>query len=108
MPIVEFASQDGPPLLVKVDTTTVDDVVTRGLDDSALIHKAERTFEAALQPIRAVAQAVMNEVEAVPHRPDEVTVSFGLDFTASTSAVLAAANASANVSVELSWKTASH
>jgi hypothetical protein len=104
MQIVEFASQDGPPLLVRVETTSVDELVTRGLGSSTLIDKAERTFEAALQPIRTVANAVINQLGAVARQPDEVTVEFGLEFTATTSAVLAAAHASANVSVQLTWK----
>jgi dihydroorotase len=104
MPIVEFASEDGAPLLIHVETTPVDDLVTRGLGTSALIEKAERTFEAALAPIRTVAEAVTTELRAVTHQPDEVAVGFGLDFTASTSAVLASANATANVSVQLTWK----
>jgi hypothetical protein len=104
MPIVEFASQDGPSLLVQVQTKQADELVTRGLGDSTLINKAERTFEAALEPIRIVAEAVIGELRAVNHQPDEVTVGFGLEFTATTSAVLAAANAAASVSVQLTWK----
>ena len=104
MPIVEFTSQDGPPLLVQVHTTAPDELVTRGLGESALVNKAERSFEAALQPIRTVAEAVISELRAVAHQPDEVTVEFGLDFTATTSAVLAAANATASISVQLTWK----
>jgi Trypsin-co-occurring domain 1 len=104
MPIVEFANEDGPPLLIQVETTPVDDLVTRGLETSTLIEKAERTFQAALAPIRTVAEAVTAELRAVSRQPDEVTVGFGLDFTASTSAVLASANATANVSVQLTWK----
>lgn len=108
MPIVEFASENGPPLLIQVETNPVDDLVTRGLGSSTLIEKAERTFQAALAPIRTVAEAVTTELRAVSRQPDEVTVGFGLDFTASTSAVLASANATANVSVQLTWKLDPH
>jgi Trypsin-co-occurring domain 1 len=105
MQIVEFANQSGPPLLVRVQTTPTDEIVTRGLGSSTLVDKAEQTFDAALRPIRTIAEAVVGQLGAVSRQPDEVTVQFGLEFTASTSAVLAAANASANVSVELTWKT---
>jgi hypothetical protein len=104
MQIVEFASQDGPPLLVRVQSTSADELVTRGLGSSTLIDKAEHTFEAALQPIRTVANAVISQLGAVSRQPDEIAVSFGLEFTASTSAVLASANAAANVSVQLTWR----
>jgi hypothetical protein len=37
-------------------------------------------------------------------RSDEVPVDFGLEFTADTSAVLAAASTTANAAVRLTWK----
>jgi Trypsin-co-occurring domain 1 len=103
--IVEFTSADGSTLLVRVRPTASEDLVTRGLGGgSSLVGRAERTFEAALQPIRTVAEGVIGELSSMARRPDEVTVEFGLEFTADTSAVLASATASANVSVHLTWR----
>jgi hypothetical protein len=104
MQTVEFTSEDGTTLLVRVQPTAPDDLVTRGLGSSGLTAKAERTFEAALQPIRTVAEGVISELSSMARRPDEVTVDFGLEFTADTSAVLASATATANVAVHLTWK----
>ena len=104
MQIVEFTSADGTPLLVRVQPTAPDDLVTRGLGSSGPVARAERTFEAALQPIRTVAEGVISELSSMARRPDEVTVDFGLEFTADTSAILASATATANVAVHLTWK----
>jgi hypothetical protein len=104
MQIVEFTSSDGATLLVRVQSTATGDLVTRGLGSSGLVEKAERTFEAALQPIRTVADGVISELSSMARHPDEVTVEFGLEFTADTSAILASAAATANVAVHLTWK----
>ncbi|MDX6318074.1 MAG: hypothetical protein QOD35_1474 [Nocardioidaceae bacterium] len=107
MQIVEFTSSDGSTVRVRVQPTAPDDLVTRGLGSAELVGKAERTFEAALQPIRTVAEGVVSELSSMARRPDEVSVEFGLEFTADTSAILASAAATANVAVHLTWKAPS-
>jgi hypothetical protein len=104
MQIVEYTSSDGSTVRVRVQPTAPDDLVTRGLASSELVGKAERTFEAALQPIRTVAEGVVSELSSMARHPDEVSVEFGLEFTADTSAILASAAATANVAVHLTWK----
>ena len=82
MQIVEYTSSDGSTVRVRVQPTAPDDLVTRGLGSSELVGKAERTFEAALQPIRTVAEGVVSELSSMARHPDEVSVEFGLEFTA--------------------------
>ena len=62
--------------------------MTRGLGESAVVERAQRTFETALRPIRTVSEGVLAELRAIPRHPDAVTVEFGLEFTANSSAVL--------------------
>ena len=106
MPIVEFDAGDGATVLVKVSDTG-DGLVTRGLGgESELVERAEKTFAAALRPIRTVADGVLAQLQAIPRQPDEVAVDFGLELAANSSAVLVGASAAANVRVHLSWSAA--
>lgn len=104
MNIVEFETQDGTAVLVKVPDGGHGDLVTRGMGDSAVVERAQRTFEAALRPIRAVAEGVLAELRAVPRQPDTVSVEFGLEFTANSSAVVVGASGAASIRVQLEWQ----
>ena len=104
MTIVEFEAEDGATVLVRV-AETHDGLVTRGLGgESQVVERAQRTFEAALRPIRTVSDGVLAALQAIPRQPDEVSVEFGLELTAGTSAVLVGTSAAATVRVQLSWK----
>lgn len=104
MSIVEFETEDGTAVLVKVPGTGHGEVVTRGLGDSGVVERAQRTFEAALRPIRVVSEAVLTELRAVGRHPDSVSVEFGLEFTASSSAVVVGATGAACIRVQLAWQ----
>ena len=104
MPIVEFEAEDGATVLVRVPDAG-GGLVTRGLGgESAVVERAERTFEAALRPIRTVSDGVLSALQAIPRQPDEVSVEFGLELTADSTALLVGASAAATVRVQLSWK----
>lgn len=103
MSIVEFETEDGTAVLVKVPDSGHGELVTRGLGDSAVFERAQRTFESALRPIRAVSEGVLAELRAAPRHPDSVTVEFGLEFTANSSAVLVGAKGAASINVQLTW-----
>ena len=104
MSIVEFETEDGTAVLVKVPSSGHGELVTRGFGDSAVVERAQRTFEAALRPIRAVSEGVLAELRAVPRHPDSVSVEFGLEFTANSSAVVVGATGAACIRVQLSWQ----
>jgi hypothetical protein len=104
MSIVEFETQDGTAVLVKVAASGHGELVTRGLGDSAVVERAQRTFEAALSPIRAVSEGVLTELRSVRRHPDSVSVEFGLEFTANSTAVLVGARGAASIRVQLTWQ----
>ena len=103
MSIVEFETEDGTTVLVKVPQGGPGELVTRGLGDSGVVERAQRTFESALRPIRAISEGVLAELRAVPRQPDSVSVEFGLEFTANSSAVVVAGSGSASIRVQLAW-----
>lgn len=108
MSIVQFETEDGTAVLVKGTAAGGDDgLVIRGTGDSAVVERAQRTFESALRPIRAVSEGVLAELRQVGRHPDSVSVEFGLEFTASTSAVVVGAGGAASIRVQLAWKAPS-
>ena len=104
MSIVEFETEDGTVVLVRTTDDLPGEVVVRGMGDSGVVQRAQRSFEAALRPIRAVTEGVLAELEAIPRHPDSVSVEFGLEFTANSSAVLVGATGAASIRVQLTWQ----
>ncbi|WP_239310246.1 CU044_2847 family protein [Frankia sp. Cj3] len=104
MVAVEFPLEDGGVVLVQV-TDEPGAVVTRGGPGGPeTIERAERTFDAALATIRTVAQTVLRQLQPLTRYPDEITVTFGLELTAKSGALLAAAGATAQLQVGLTWR----
>ncbi|MFE2219157.1 CU044_2847 family protein [Streptomyces canus] len=104
MTIVEFLLQDGSAVLVRVsDGQTQGSVLTRGASASAVIEKAEGTFESVMQAVRAVTHGVATQVEAFPQRPDALVVQFGVELNAQAGAIVTAVGASAQLTVSLTW-----
>jgi hypothetical protein len=65
--------------------------------------QASQTFEQAVGRIRPAAQALITQLRALAHVPDEVQVEFGLELSAEARAYIASASTSANFKVSLAW-----
>jgi hypothetical protein len=107
MAIVGFPLDGGGQVLVRVDGDTSDwsGVVTRGGGMEERLQEAQCTFEAALDPIRTVAQGVLDRLSALERAPDEVRVEFGLELSAKAGAIVSASG-SAALNVALTWRNA--
>ena len=101
--VVEFPLEDGGVVLVEA-ADYHGSVVTRGGGTAEAVARAERSFEAALGTIRTVAEAVLGQLQPLTRHPDEVAVTFGLELTAKSGALLVAAGATAQLHVQLTWK----
>ncbi|MEX5258103.1 CU044_2847 family protein [Kocuria arenosa] len=77
--------------------------VTRGGGSAAMVQQAQRTFEEAVGRIRPAVQGLFDQLVALPHRPSEVSVEFGINLHAEARAYIAQAGTSANFTVKLSW-----
>ncbi|WP_345148745.1 CU044_2847 family protein [Arthrobacter ginkgonis] len=102
--LVEFRSADGGTVLVEVEEGP--GVVTRGGGRGEVFKQAQQTFEEAVSRIQPAVQGVINQMLSLTHRPDEVCVEFGLDLHAQAGAFIAAAGATANFTVTLTWRAA--
>ena len=75
-----------------------------GLVGSGPVEKAQKSFEDALGTIRTVADAVLAQLDGLARHPDEVTVEFGLELTATAKAMIVGLGTSAHLQVGLTWR----
>ncbi|MEU3525145.1 CU044_2847 family protein [Streptomyces sp. NPDC038707] len=98
--LVEFRTEDGA--LVVVDgggPRSGARLVSRG-DGPA---QAARTFEGALDSVRAAADAALRVFRDGSLRPDGVEIEFGVRLSAEAGAVIAKGSAEGHLVVKLSW-----
>jgi len=103
--LVEFNLNDGGTILVEVhETTRTGGPVTRGLDGDQVTERARHTFEDAVERVEPAAQAIITRLRSMTQAPDEVQVEFGLDLHAEAGAFIAAASATANFKIAMTWR----
>ena len=109
--LVEFPTEDGESIFVEVEDLAPVGGARRGLSTSSVVERAQTSFEDALEKTRPIASGLigklreMGDAAAVP--PDDITVEFGLLLSAEAGAVLAAASATANFKVTMTWRKSS-
>ncbi|MEU8073356.1 MULTISPECIES: CU044_2847 family protein [unclassified Micromonospora] len=72
-----------------------------GLDEH--IVEARRRFETGLREINIAAQKALATFRAAAHRPDDIEIEFGVNFTAEAGAVFAKTGMDAHLTVKLTW-----
>jgi Trypsin-co-occurring domain 1 len=106
--LVEFPSESGEPILVEVEDVGLGGETRRGLSPSAVVERAQTSFEDALEKAKPMATSLVGKLRAIGdaagNPPDEVQIEFGLMLSAEAGAVLAAASAGANYKVTMTWK----
>lgn len=104
MRTVEFPLDAGGTVLVQVPDEQSAGPLMRGKALEATIDRADQTFETALSTIRTVANGIAGQLEDITVRPQQVTVEFGIEITGKMGTMLAAASASAQIKVSVSWQ----
>jgi len=80
----------------------------RGLSTSAVVERAQTSFEDALDKAQPIASGLISRMHSLSESPDEVQVEFGLSLSANAGAVLVAgASAGAHYKVTLKWNKTS-
>ncbi|MFF9581879.1 CU044_2847 family protein [Streptomyces achromogenes] len=98
--LLEFRTEDGALVVVDgVDARSGARLVSRG-DGPA---QAARTFEGALDNVRAAAAAALRVFRDGSLRPDSVEIEFGVRLSAEAGAVIAKGSAEGHLVVKLSW-----
>jgi hypothetical protein len=94
----------GSSITVEIEEAGTEQGVDRaGLGDQ-VIKRATQSFEAALDKMKPVVNAVMSKLQELTSSMDEVGLEFGLKMSAKAGIVLAAGDVEANFKVSLKWK----
>jgi hypothetical protein len=96
--LVEFPVAGGK-LLVEVDDPAVG---TRPVSRST-VEKAKESFETAVAQVKPGVEALMAQLRNLSRKPDQVSLEFGIKFTAEADALIAKSSLEGNVKVTLSW-----
>ncbi len=103
--LVEFPLHDGGTILVEVHPVAISGgPVTHGLGGDQVTERARHSFEDAVQRVEPVAQAIITRLRGMAQTPDEVQVESGLDLHAEAGAFIAAAGATANFKIAMTWR----
>ena len=97
---VEFTTDDGAVIAVEsFDEQAGSRLVARG--DGTV--QATRTFEGALEGVRAAASSALRVFRDGTLRPDGVEIEFGVKLSAETGAIIAKGTAEGHLVVKLTW-----
>jgi hypothetical protein len=103
--LVEFPVAGGGTVLVAATRPAHSDAtVFRGGGPREVIVRSAETLQAAIAGLMPAAQALVDTFLELPRRPDEMSVSFGIELSAEAGAIIASTTASANFAVTISWK----
>ena len=100
--LVEFPAADGSSVLVEVSDQPVG-TVTRGISGPSISERAQQTFEDAVHRVEPAMRAIVSHLQSAAQSPDEIQVEFGLNLHTQAGAFIAAASATANFTVTLTW-----
>lgn len=105
---MEFPLKDGDATVVVAvagsAATASDGTVYRGGLPRDLIERSGQTLDEAISRVKPAAQAVVAAMTDLPRRPDELTVTFGIELSGSVGAFIASTAATANISITLTWR----
>jgi hypothetical protein len=99
--LVEFPLEEGGSILVQIDEPDTVGTIRAGRDET--IEKAKETFEEALNRVLPAAKSVVEKLQSMGSRPDEIEVNFGINLSTQAGAFIASATAQANFGVTVSW-----
>jgi hypothetical protein len=98
--LMEFKTEDGALVVVEsVDDESGARLVSRGEGPA----RAARTFEGALDGVRAAAESALRVFRDGSLRPDSVELEFGVKLSAEAGAVIAKGSSEGHLVVKLTW-----
>ncbi|MFF3172159.1 CU044_2847 family protein [Streptomyces sp. NPDC057900] len=104
--LMEFTTDSGATVTVEVDRHAPGaQLVAR--DDGNALARSGRTFDHALQGIRAAAESALAVFRDGTLKPDGVEIEFGVKITTEAGAVIAKSAVEGHLTVKLSWSPGS-
>jgi len=103
--LVKFPLADGNVIVVEVDEPETSGTVRASRSDD-IIDEAKQTFEQSLNTIKTSTESIINKLQDLIHRPEEIEMEFGFNMSGEFGAVIAKVTAEANYKVTLRWQPA--
>jgi len=98
--LVEFELEEGGHVLVEVPGGGA--LVTRG-GGGQVQERATESFNKSIAKVKPAADALLASMTDMRQRPDEITIEFGVTFSAEAGAFIGSVGAEANFRVQLKW-----
>lgn len=100
---VEVPLGDGTDGVLRVQIREVDESLARVGRGGGSVARASRTFGEMVESIRPLADGFVGRLSGLAHRPDEITLEFGVSLSAEADIVIASTATQANFGVTLTW-----
>lgn len=97
--LVEFPLAGGGTVRVEVE----EEGIARAGRAGEVVATAQQTLQKALDPIRPIAESVLEKLHGLAETPDRISVEFGVKLSAETGVIVARGTAEANFTVQLEW-----
>lgn len=108
--LMEFGLKDSDATVVvavkEPPGTAPNDTVYRSGLPRDLVERSSQTLDKAISRVKPAAEALIAAMTDLTRRPDELTATFGIEFSGSMGAVIASTAATANISITLTWRVA--
>jgi len=101
--LIEFPLAGGGTVRVEVDQEAG---VARAGRAGEVVATAQQTLQKALDPIRPIAESVLEKLHDLAESPDRISVEFGVKLSAETGVIVARGTAEANFTVQVEWNRA--
>jgi hypothetical protein len=105
MTVVEFPADRGLQVFVEIPGRDADGGLSRAGAGERVSEAAVRTWEQALEGMRAAAEGALVQLRRIDPPPAEVKVSFGVAVNGKLGATLVSAAADAHLKVEVTWRS---
>jgi hypothetical protein len=100
--LLEVPLDSGDAITVEIDDTEAG--IVRAARPGEVVATATKSFEAALERLRPMAQSLVDKLGNLSERPEEIGVEFGMKLSVDAGAVIARSSAEANFKVTLQWR----
>lgn len=98
--VYRFELENGGAVLAEIQE---EPGVARASRKGAVLQDTRLSFEKALTGVRDAAATALEQFRAMPQRPDEIELKFGVKLDAKAGAVIAQTGMEAHFEVRLAW-----
>ncbi|MFL6137920.1 MAG: CU044_2847 family protein [Frankiaceae bacterium] len=104
--LIEFSMDErsGSTIVIETDEPEAPGI-TRAARPGEVAERARETFEQAVARVAPAAEAVVQQLRSSVSTPDEITVGFGISFSAAAGAFIAKAGLESTFNVTVSWRS---